>query len=355
MKKILVVRYRFIGDTLLTVPFLRNLRRANPDAQIDVLVSPVSGDVLKSCPYIDNLIYFDNAKKHRYEQNGSETKGFWRYVKLLKEKKYDKAYVLKRSLSSAFLIFLAGIKERVGFNTECRGFLLTKRVPYTADKHEIDSFLDVLEYDGIEVKDNYLENWLLKEDEEKIDKIIAENPQRPKIQIHATSGNPGKQWPLEYFAQIVEHLINQKECLIYYVGAKSDEAVYNEIRKLIKNSLKSEPINLCGKLSITESTCLTKKMDLLIGNDSGNLHISSSLNIPTIGIYGPMSTKKWGLRGENDVCLMTDLNCYPCGLRTKCKSEKACLYSITPDAVLKTAEQILTKKSKEIIFVELKK
>lgn len=63
MKKILVVRYRFIGDTLLTVPFLRNLRKAEPDAQIDVLVSPVSGDVLKDCPYINNLIYFDNAKK----------------------------------------------------------------------------------------------------------------------------------------------------------------------------------------------------------------------------------------------------------------------------------------------------
>ena len=68
MKKILVVRYRFIGDTLLTVPFLRNLRKAEPDAQIDVLVSPGSGDVLKECPYITNLIYFDNSKKHRYEK-----------------------------------------------------------------------------------------------------------------------------------------------------------------------------------------------------------------------------------------------------------------------------------------------
>ena len=53
MKKILVVRYRFIGDTLLTIPFLRNLRYANPDAQIDMIVAPGSGEILKNCPYVN--------------------------------------------------------------------------------------------------------------------------------------------------------------------------------------------------------------------------------------------------------------------------------------------------------------
>ena len=69
VKKILVIRYRFIGDTLLTVPFLRNLRYAYPEAQIDMLVAPVSGDIIKECPYVDNFIYFDTTRKHRYEKN----------------------------------------------------------------------------------------------------------------------------------------------------------------------------------------------------------------------------------------------------------------------------------------------
>ena len=163
MKKILVVRYRFIGDTLLTVPFLRNLRKAEPDAQIDVLVSPGSGDVLKECPYINNLIYFDNSKKHRYEKNNSTPIGFFGWCKYLREKNYDKAYILKRSLSSALLIFFSGIKERIGFDTEFRGFLLTKKVPYQKNKHEVDCFLDVLDADGIKINDNYLENWTNKD------------------------------------------------------------------------------------------------------------------------------------------------------------------------------------------------
>lgn len=86
IKKILVMRYRFIGDTLLTIPFLRNLRDAYPDAQIDMLVAPVSGEIIEKCPYVDNFIYFDTTKKHRYENKdeNSGKKNFWSYVKLLK-------------------------------------------------------------------------------------------------------------------------------------------------------------------------------------------------------------------------------------------------------------------------------
>ena len=169
--KILVVRYRFIGDTILTVPFLRNLRRAYPYAKIDMLVSPVSGDLLETCPYIDNLIYFDTTRKHRYEHGKLGKKSFWHYVKLLKNEKYDKAYVLKRSLSSAALCTFAGIKNKVGFNTEGRGLLLTKRVPYDRDKHEVESFLDVLKADNVPVFDNYLELWLKNEDVEEAEKM----------------------------------------------------------------------------------------------------------------------------------------------------------------------------------------
>ncbi|NLF82377.1 MAG: glycosyltransferase family 9 protein, partial [Candidatus Gastranaerophilales bacterium] len=158
--RILVARYRFIGDTVLMIPFLRNLRYAYPDAVIDVLVGPVSGEVLNDCPYINELIVFDTTRKHRYENKNEEKKSFFSYVKLLKSRKYDKVYVLKRSLSSALLVFLAGIPERIGFNTEGRGILLTKRIPYVKDRHEVECFLDVLRADEIEVKDNHLENWV---------------------------------------------------------------------------------------------------------------------------------------------------------------------------------------------------
>ena len=78
-KRILVMRYRFIGDTLLMIPFLQNLRQSYPEAVIDVLVAPNSGELLEECPFIDNLIYFDTTRKHAYENKDldSKPKRFW--------------------------------------------------------------------------------------------------------------------------------------------------------------------------------------------------------------------------------------------------------------------------------------
>lgn len=341
--RILVVRYRFIGDTILTVPFLRNLRRAYPNAMIDMLVAPVSGELLENCPYIDNLIYFDTTRKHRYEYKDANKKTFFSYVKLLKKNKYDKAYVLKRSLSSAALCAFAGVKKRVGFNTEGRRFLLTKSVPYDKTKHEVESFLEVLKADNIPVVDDYLELFLTQEELLEAENILAQykNSELKQIIVHATSGNPKKQWKKEYFAQVIEKLINEMGAQVYHLGAKSDYAIYEEIRSLIKNPLKSEPINLCGSMDLRVSAAVISKMNLVFGNDSGTFHVAGALNVPTVVIYGPMDHNKWRVWNSNTKALSTQIPCYPCGLRCKCKNDYACLEQITPDIAIEFIKEAL--------------
>lgn len=367
-KKILVIRYRFIGDTVLTIPFLRNLRRAYPDAQIDMLVGPVSGDVLLDCPYIDNLIYFDTTRKHKYENTDEKRKTFLSYIKLLRENKYDKAFVLKRSFSSALLAFLAGIKQRIGFNTESRGFLLTKRILYVKNRHEVECFLDVLKADGVEIRDDYLENWISQKSEEKILEILSnyDLTGKTKVLIHATSGNINKQWPNESFAKVIEYLSgagvqqnqngceeqplkvlrnsflsNEKDVQVFFTGTTKDSEVYEKILGFIDAELKNKPINLCGELSIQDSTALINKMDFVIGSDSGTLHIAASLNIPVIGIYGPMNPKKWEAWGNIHKPIKLDLSCIPCDLSGRCDKDYACIKNVTPEMVIKEAESLL--------------
>lgn len=343
-EKILVIRYRFIGDTLLTVPFLRNLRRANPNAQIDMLVAPVSGEIIENCPYVDNFLYFDTTRKHRYENSNQEKKNFWYYVKLLKEKKYDKAYVLKRSFSSALLAFCARIPKRIGFDTECRGFLLTKRVKYDESKHEINCFLDVLKADGVGECDDYLENWVDSQIEENVknhlfSKLNDRNIKR--VLVHATSGNHNKEWSKEKFARIIEFLSNEKGAQVIYIGTKNDAKTYEEIHKFINVHLDIQPLSLCGEFSLKESLAVTKMCDLIVGCDSGNLHIAASVNTPVIGIYGPMDEKKWGAKGAKNIILTADCTCRPCSLRKKCKNEHICLVGITGKMVRDAIDKLL--------------
>ena len=91
-EKILVIRYRFIGDTILLIPFLRNLRKNNPDAQIDVTITSSTYDILKNCPYVDDFIFIDkNNHQHTYETDSKKID----YKKLIKEKKYHRVDIEK--------------------------------------------------------------------------------------------------------------------------------------------------------------------------------------------------------------------------------------------------------------------
>ncbi len=341
--KILVVRYRFIGDTLLTVPFLRNLRAFYPDAQIDMLVTHSSVGVIENCPYVDNFIYFDASNSHTYEDTSKYNNTTIDCIRLLKRNRYDKAYLLKRSLTSALIVFWAGVKERIGFNTECRGMLLTKKVPYRDDTHEVESFLNILRADDIPVQDNYLEEWV-DTDTTQFAKDLCKKHNivdKKKVIIHATSGNTAKQWDLSYWSEVIKFVSNTKNAQIMFLGAKCDKLIYEKILKLIDIKLNIEPINLCGELTLKQSVAMIKEADLLIGCDSGNLHIAAAVKTPVIGIYGPMSSKKWGAVGENNVLLQSDLPCVPCSLKHKCRNNFACLKTITPEMVINAAKNLI--------------
>ncbi len=342
--KILVVRYRFIGDMILTIPFLRNLRYKYPDAQIDMLVAPNSGEVIENCPYVNNFIFFDTTRKHKYENGKGKKKSFFYYVSRLRKEKYDKAYILKRSLSSALLCFFSGIKERIGYDTEGRGFLLTKKVKYNQKKHESLCFLDVLEAEGIKIKDTYLENWIKESDKIKTEQILKDSglgSNEPFAVINATASNENKMWDLNNFALITEYITNNKELRVVYTGAKSDFELYENMK--FNNKMNISPVNLCGKVNLKECLAVLKKAEFILGNDSGNLHMASSVGTKVIGLYGPMPFEKWRVLGDNNILLKADLDCMPCSLKRKCPKNKACMNAISVDEVKNAIDKILAR------------
>ncbi len=342
-KKILVLRYRFIGDTLLTIPFLRNLRRAEPDAIIDILVSPGSGEILKDCPYINNLIYFDTTRKHKYEKGNGNKKSFWHYVSAIRKENYDKAYVLKRSMSSAFLCFMAGIKERIGYNTEFRSIFLTKTLKYNHHQHESLCYLDVLKRDDIEVKDTYLENWVTDEETKKVKQLFEQNnisESSIKAVVNVTATNEKKVWDINNFARIIEYLSNEKGVQVIYIGAPDDREIYDKIQ--FKEELKIKPLNLCGAVDLQDSLAILKEVDFILGNDSGTLHMASSVDTKVIGLYGPMSTEKWGALGENNILIKSNLPCVPCNLKS-CHTYKACMNDISVEQVKEAINQTIKR------------
>lgn len=339
MEKVLVIRYGTIGDTVFASAFYRELRKAlDKDARIDVLVDKTAKGVIKNCPYINNIV----------EING-KYKNLFNYLKIFK--KYDTVYLLKNDNFFSKITCFAGIKNRIGFDIK-RNKFLTLKAPYKEDRHEIDCYLDLLRLSNIPVTDTSTELWLNPDDNEKIKPLIS-NTTGKKILIQAYSRFKEKNWLDDYWAEVITHLSNNLKAQIYFVGGKKDLSDYQILREKIQDKLNIEPINLCGELTISQTMSLVNSMDLVIGIDSGIIHIAAALDIPSILLHGPTSIIRWKPRSEKCTVLSQNYKCSPCCLQSSssklCKNKTPeCMKSLSPSIVIQALDKILASDLKQI-------
>jgi heptosyltransferase-2 len=344
--RILVMRYRFIGDTVLTVPFLRNLRSAEPQAYIAWMVAPGSSDVVQGIPYVDEMITWDPVTIHADSRGVHRTLASqWRFIRDLRRRHFDKVYVLKRSLSSAILAFLSGAPERIGFDTEGRGVLLTTRVPYRHDRHEVENFLDVLRADDVEVKDDFLEIWTRPEEEESMARILADqgvDPSSRMAVIHPFSAVPQRGWPLENFAELVSRIKRETAYIPVVVGGPHDADMFREMKHLFRDEI----VDLVGKYSLRETIALLKRSALFVGNDSGIMHLAAAAGTPLVALFGPQSPVKFGPWSKKAKVIYKGLKCSPCRQKffSECtpspRQRPACMEAITVDEVFQECMRV---------------
>ncbi len=345
-RKILVLRYRFIGDTVLTVPFLRNLRKAEPHAFIAWMVAPVSSDVVRGIPYVDEMIYWDPVTIHADSRGTHRTlSAKISFIRDLRSRGFDKVYVLKRSLSSAVIAWLSGARERIGFATEGRGFLMTTQVPYRHDRHEVENFLDVLRADNVPVRDDHLEIWTSPEEDHRANRILAEagvGASKPVAVIHPFSAVTQRGWPLENFAELATRIVQETQCRPVIVGGAGDREALVSIQGVFKSGV----VDLVGKCSLRETIALLKRCILFVGNDSGIMHLATAAGAPVVALFGPQSPVKFGPWSKRAAVIYKKKECSPCKQKffTECKPSirmrPPCMEAITVKEVFQEAMKI---------------
>ncbi len=289
--RLLVIRYRFIGDTVLAIPFLRNLRRAFPNAIIDVLSEPVSGDTLARCPYKNELLYYGPRLQGARKRAAPFPTGLFAAARFLRARRYDRCYILRRSFSSAILPLLAGIPHRVGFSTEGRAWLLQRSTPY-ADKHEVECFLDVLRADDIPVIDTGNENWTDPQVDRRMDASLRPTG-RARVFICAKSVFDLKDWAPERFAEVIAWLVRDRNAEVHFCDSPGNAAYYAAILAGVPAALRTHCHDWSNQLGIAEAGSLLHRMDLAFGIDTGFLHIAASFHVPVVGLYGPLEPWRW--------------------------------------------------------------
>jgi heptosyltransferase-2 len=292
-ERILVVRNRYIGDTLLAIPFLRNLRRHFPDATIDVLVEPGSGSVLAECPYKDELITWQRVTNTRGLVPTSLS-NILENAARLKARGYTRTYLLKRSFSSGLLVWLAGIPHRVGGSFQGRRLLLSRSVPIDGSRHEAEHFLDLLRGDGIAVDDAHNENWASAEATDRAAEVLADLPPgRPRVFLAPRASNAIREWPLDRMAAAADWLVAERHCEICFCGAPRDIAAHEAIRGMMQPAHREHVHDFSKDLRLNETGAFLAKMSLYVGVDTGLAHLAASYGTPVVVLFGPSDPNQW--------------------------------------------------------------
>ena len=368
-QKILVVRYRFLGDTILTVPFLAQLRAAHPSAEIHVLASPSTAPLLENCPYINKIFAFGQSSSHRYERENNLSSGkksflksFLDLVRELKEERFDAAFILKRSFSSALMTALAGIPNRIGFDTEMRGFLLTERIKFDPLRHEVLNFCAHLSspYNAPEKPKENEEKYFFSSESERQNARelfersgIRKNENKSKIiMIHAMAAHTSKMWTEEGWSNILKYL-KEKNFRIVFSGAPKDASLYERLENI--SSVKAD-LNLCQTSnSLRENVACYELCDLALCVDSGPMHLAASVGIPVIALFGPTNPERWApwsakariIRPENPpICMPCNFSSSNKKYNESCLSGSSehkalCMRKITATQVISNISNIL--------------
>ncbi len=353
IKRIVIRAPNWIGDAIMATASIEALIRIFPDAKIYIAARPWVAPIFKSHKGIKGIIELSHSAKGSIKELILD-------AKKLKEKRFDLAVILPNSIESALVPFLARIPIRIGHNSQGRSLLLTHpiEVPsFKKTRHEIFYYLNISAYietkvkgstsillDSKEVGEPPLRLYVDEDDLRAGDKILRD------LNIDTTKGligfNPGaaygpaKCWPTEKFKELSKLITAEFPHSILVFGTKKEIPISNEIAKA-----SSRVYSLCGKTSLNEVIAIISKLDLMVTNDSGLMHVSAALDIPSISIFGstnPVTTGPWSKRA---IVVRKALECSPC-LKRECPRKDmdfACMKQISVEEIFEHVKEVLGK------------
>ncbi|KAA3619694.1 MAG: lipopolysaccharide heptosyltransferase II [Calditrichaeota bacterium] len=336
-KKILIIQTAFFGDAILTSPLIREVRKRFPQAQIDLIANSGAMDLFSRNPNIDAVFPF--VKKPFV----NKILGFLKLLIQIRREKYECAISVQSYMTSANLMFFAGIPRRIGFK---RQKLLTDPIIHGGLMHRTEYYLSLMKAFSDEKYDRQTEIFWSEDEEKKAVALFESIGNKKAFNLGIAPGSVWftKRWPKEYFVELIDKL--QSESIqIFLIGGPGEVELCAEIEKKCVNK---NVTNIGGQHSITGSAAVIKKLDLMLVNDSAPLHIANAVQTDVIAIFGP-TVRRYGfypLR-ENDTMLELELPCRPCrhnGGPVCPEKHFKCMLELQPAMVLQAIRKYYPKE-----------
>lgn len=322
-KKILIINPFGIGDVLFATPLVRNIKYNFPESTIAFICNQRTVDLLNNSPYIDKIFVFEKDYFRQLKEISfiKCLKELWRFFYSIKIMRFDFAIDLSLGGRTSFYLWLAGIKNRLGFNYKNRSWFLNKKIDIQGyeKKHIVQYYLELLTFLELKVKDDFLDLFLNNEDKAFADEFLKQNGIACDDLIFAIVPGGGaswgrqavfKHWPTEKFAELADKCVEKYKAKIIICGDLKDEAICKDVSCAMKHNF----VMACSRTTLRQFAALLGKCNLVITNDGGPLHVAVAVGAKTLSIFGPVDEAVYGPYplSKKHRTIKAGLDCQPC-------------------------------------------
>lgn len=328
LSRTLIVQTAFLGDVILTLPLLRNLKNKFPVAFLAVVATPEVAEALSGERCIDELILYDKRNRKRSKDV------FSKICDDVRRQDFSCAILPHRSFRSAYLALRAGIKTRIGFHNSPGALFYTDRIRYHYALPEAQRNMRLLSrFEGSrDIETAWFSNAEVK----------RESGHAPRIVIAPGSQWKTKMWGAEHYGKLAAYCVEQG-WNVDICGSGQDAVLCNTIFSSAASPLVE---NHCGKTGIPEFTELIRRATAVVANDSAPIHLANEVGTPVVAIFGPTVTEfGFAPRGIYDQVVQTEgLVCRPCSIHgdEQCPlGTHACMRDISPEMVISALRHVV--------------
>jgi heptosyltransferase-2 len=342
IKRVVVRGTNWVGDSVMTVPALRALRRVLPEAELTLAIRPGTQGLFADAEFVDKILVYDRRGLLSVMPQ----------VRKWREGAFDLAILFQNAFEAALIPFLAGVPLRLGYATEARQPMLTHPVSlpdWRTTRHEVFYYLYLItaleqllfgtssiceqEPDaGLELSGSR------KEEATRLLNSHGVTSESKLVAICPGSINSrAKRWPAEAYAALADLLI-EDHSQVLLIGSKEEMDVSHQVTTRMRH----QATVLTGQTSLDQITAVLGLVDLIVTNDTGPAHVAAALGRPTLVIFGPtnpLTTRPFSLQAE---ILRHPPECAPCMLRD-CPIDHRCMTAITVEEAFERSRLLLKR------------
>lgn len=347
VRQVVVRGVSWVGDAVMTIPALRELRRVLPGAHVTLATRRWAEGIFAGADYLDALLI--------EEQGRGKLRPLLEQRRQWRAGRFDLAVILPNSFQSALIPFAAGVTNRLGYATDNRRLLLTHPVippAWRQSKHEVYHYLHL-----VAELERHLTGGERVSARTPVDAIFVSASRqtaarrflaargakldRPLVALCPGSTNSrAKRWPADRFAALADCLIADVGAEVAIIGSASER----DVTEAVVAQMSERPLVLTGHTDLSMSVAVLSLVDLLVSNDTGPAHIAAALGRPTLVIFGPtdpVRTRPFSAAAE---VIREPPSCAPCMLRD-CPIDHRCLTAISAAQVFARAQEVLRVRS----------